>query len=193
MVQYVSVILFLVCFIHYIYQAIVLPSYRQKARDELFYLRDELRSRLIEIQSNADKQTLRAFKEVDDGINRSLNRLHLMTFTNFLKLAMITRQREEENKENKEFKRFYYLIENASDETPKAVFYAVNNVLERVLAVNSLMLMLYLLPFILVLKLFGTVYNKARATANLMADLCFMDKGVRIKGSNIGSNDKIIA
>ncbi|EGR4465768.1 hypothetical protein DDN65_11545, partial [Vibrio cholerae] len=84
MVQYVGVILFLICFVHYIYQAIVLPSYRQKARDELFILRDELRARLVEIQGHADKSTLRAFKEVDDGINRSLNRLHLMTFTNFL-------------------------------------------------------------------------------------------------------------
>lgn len=190
MVQYVGVILFLVCFAHYIYQAIVLPSYRQKARDELFYLRDELRSRLIEIQGSADKQTLRAFKEVDDGINRSLNRLHMMTFTNFIKLAIITKQRKEEDKE---FKRFYHLIENASDQTPKEVFYAVNNVLEKVLAVNSLMCMLYLLPFVLVLKLFGTVYNKVRDTANLMADLCFMDKGARIRGSNLCPNDKIIA
>ncbi|HDV5476715.1 TPA: hypothetical protein RI770_000587 [Vibrio cholerae] len=190
MVQYVGVILFLICFVHYIYQAIVLPSYRQKARDELFILRDELRARLVEIQGHADKSTLRAFKEVDDGINRSLNRLHLMTFTNFLKVAAVTRSSQESSKD---FKRFYHLIDNASDKAPKEIFFAVNSVLERVLAMNSLMFVLYFLPFVLVLKLFGTIYNRVKDTANLMADLCFVDKGTSIRGGDLCPNDKIMA
>lgn len=166
--QYLGVILFVLCIVHYVYQAIILPSFRQSARDELFILRDRLRDRLIEVQDSADKKTLRAFKEVDDGINRSLNRLHLLTFTNFIKASL--KFKEESKKHDASFKKFHTLLENSQDDTPKEIYIEVGKVLHHVLSFNSLMFVLYLLPVVLVLQLIGSIYQRVKQTTDYMAD-----------------------
>jgi len=166
--QYLGVILFILCIVHYVYQAIILPSFRQSARDELFILRDKLRDRLIEVQGSADKKTLRAFKEVDDGINRSLNRLHLLTFTNFVKASI--KFDEESKKHDVSFKKFHTLLDSSQDETPKEIYTEVGKVLHNVLSVNSVMFMIYLLPVVLVMKAIGSLYQRVKKTSDYMAD-----------------------
>lgn len=165
--QYLGVVLFVLCMVHYVYQAIILPSFRQSARDELFVLRDRLRDRLIEVQDGADKKTLRAFKEVDDGINRSLNRLHLLTFTNFIRASISS---DESKKHDASFKKFHSLLENSQDETPKEIYIEVGKVLHNVLSVNSLMFLMYLLPIVIIMQLIGSLYQRVKQTTDYMAD-----------------------
>lgn len=179
MMQYIGVVLFLLCIMHYVYQAIILPSFRQAARDELFVLRDKLRAKLIEVQNGADKRTIRAFREVDDGINRSLNRLHTLTFSSFLKATISF---ETESKIHEEsFKKFHALLEGSTVDTPKEVYKEVTEVLFKVLTMNSLMFIIYLAPLYVSIKLIGSFYQRMMAVKLYMLDETVVSHNSRIK------------
>ncbi|MGF1840979.1 hypothetical protein [Vibrio atlanticus] len=166
--EYVGVIAFLLCVVHFLYQRIYLPTVRQTARDELFKLRDELRSQLLEVQGEADKNTLLAFKEIDDGINRSLNRLHLLTFTRFVKIVRSIDDNKDEFEKSK--KNFDSILENSKDGKPKEVYSQVNSILHRVLIANSLMFTFYLLPLYLTIRLIGSVYSRVKDGSDYLVD-----------------------
>ncbi|EMG7549823.1 TPA: hypothetical protein ACPJ0L_003667 [Vibrio alginolyticus] len=185
--QYLGVVLFVLCIAHYVYQAIILPSFRQSARDKLFILRDTLRDKLIEVQDVADKKTLRAFKEVDDGINRSLNRLHLLTFTNFIRASMNS---DGLRRHDASFKKFHALLESSQDETPKEIYIEVGKVLHTVLSVNSLMFIVYLLPFVIIMQLIGSLYQRVKQTTDYMADATLV---VRARHKLESSSDRLYA
>ncbi len=159
MLQYLSVVLFMLCLVHYVYQAIFLPTFRQQARDELFVLRDQLRTRLIEIQDSSDRKTINAFKEVDDAINRALNRLNMLTFSNFL--AATLKQEELARVRKADSQKFHDLIESANDAIPQQVLTKSCNVLMKVLAANSAMFLIYLMPFVVMAKLIKSIYKQA--------------------------------
>ncbi|MGL6474855.1 hypothetical protein ACSZNN_07810 [Aeromonas hydrophila] len=168
---YLVLISFLLCIAHYVYQTIILPGYRQNARDRLFALRDQLRARLIEIEDSADKTTIRAFKEVDDGLNRAINRLHLLSFSRFVQLAT-KQKRDADNKAKLE--KFYTLISRSADDMPKHILEQTNRELEKVLAINSLMFMIYLLPVIFVFYLVNKTFCRIKDTADYMVNLCLV-------------------
>lgn len=172
--QYLGVIAFLLCIVHFVYQTILLPSYRQTARDKLFVLRDELRREQIEIQDTANKATIRAFKEVDEGINRAINRLHLLTFSNLVKLAVKRKENPEENRDA--LRRFHSLLDNSEVDTPRRVIENSEKVLTGVICANSFMFLLYLLPIVLVVKLVGVTYRKIKNTVDYMSEICIVSK-----------------
>lgn len=189
MTQYVGVVLFLLCIMHYVYQSIILPSFRQAARDKLFILRDQLRAKLIEVQDGADKRTIRAFREVDDGINRSLNRLHTLTFSSFLKASI---SYETESKVHEEsYKKFHALLDSAEVDTPKEIYKQVGVVLMDVLAMNSLMFIIYILPVFLVIKFIGSVYQRITAVKHYMLEETVVARNSRI--NNEVSVDRLCA
>ncbi|OCH17849.1 hypothetical protein [Aliivibrio logei] len=187
--QYVGVILFIICIVHYVYQVIILPSFRQSSRDELFVLRDKLRARLIEVQDVSDKKTLRAFKEIDTGINRSLNRLHMLTFSNFVRITVLMEQPSKEHEDSR--KKFHSLLENANDEMPLEIFQDVGRVLQNALAMNSLMFILYLSPFLLVIKFIASIYERIKYIENIMLDSVIIERNVR--GQNCSTDKQLIA
>ncbi|EJG2370383.1 hypothetical protein ACFXIQ_002584 [Vibrio vulnificus] len=172
--EYVGVVAFLLCIVHFLYQRVYLPSVRQSARDELFQLRDELRDQLLEIQSDVDKNTLLAFKEIDDGINRSLNRLHLLTFTHFVTVMRAYESDKEHYEKSK--KDFDSILDNSVDATPREIYVEVNKVLHNVLVANSLMFTLYLLPIYLVIRLIGSIYSKVKAGSDYLVDSVIENK-----------------
>lgn len=174
MVEYIGVFAFLICLIHFIYQAILLPSSRQKARDELFILRDELRNSLLDNEELADKKTLRAYKSIDDGINRALGRLHLLTFSNFLKVA-----KDSDKDKVDKFKSFHFLLGSIEDTAPIEAFYKVNKVLEKVLVLNSAMLIIYLLPIIIVVSLVTASFNRCKLSVNYLVDICIVKANLK--------------
>ncbi|OCH57561.1 hypothetical protein A6D98_19365 [Aliivibrio fischeri] len=187
--QYVGVILFIICIVHYVYQVIILPSIRQSARDELFVLRDKLRARLIEVQGVSDKKTLRAFKEVDTGINRSLNRLHMLTFSNFVRITIHMEQPSKKNEESR--KKFHSLLENADDEMPLEIFQEVGRVLQNTLVMNSLMFVVYLSPIVLVIKFIASIYERIKNIENIMLDRVIIQRDIR--GQNCPTDKQLIA
>lgn len=174
MTEYLGIIAFMVCIVHFIYQAIILPSSRQSARDELFKLRDELRNTLIEVQDESDKRTLRAYKEVDDGISRAIGRLHLLTFSNFLKVS-----RNSDKQLNENFKKFHLLLKSIDDTTPIDIYCKVNKTLEKVLVLNSFMLVLYFLPLVAIISLIGAVVRRCKASADYLVETCIVKRNIQ--------------
>jgi hypothetical protein len=180
MAEYVGVIAIIVCVVHFIYQSIILPSVRQSARDELFELRDELRTRLIEVQNESNKNTLLAFKEIDDGINRSLNRLHLLNFSSFVKLTFDAEKSPEKYEKIRE--KTTAILDNSEDEMPKHVYAEVNKVLHHVFSMNSLMMIVYLLPFVLAISLIHSIWKRLKAGTDLLVATCIgRDLGSQIR------------
>lgn len=174
MAEYIGVLAFLICLIHFIYQAILLPSLRQNARDELFILRDELRTNLIKNQKEMDKSTLQAYKKVDDGINRAIGRLHLLTASNFFK---VSKNSSKENTE--EFKKFHDGLKNIDDETPIKSVHKVNRVLGRVFVLNSMMFFLYLLPIVLSISLIGATMRRCKDSISYFVDICLLKANIK--------------
>ncbi|EIA0803413.1 hypothetical protein K6327_000922 [Vibrio vulnificus] len=172
MVQYIGVICIIICLLHYLYQAVYLPTYRHNARDELFQYRDELRARLIEVQDDADKSTLLAFQEADEALNRALNRLHLLTFTNYIKFL----KREKDPQAEIESKNFREILERSTDETPMEIILNANKTLQKVFAINSLLFMFYLLPLILAIHFAKKLGNQATKAAKTMVDECMVHR-----------------
>ncbi|WP_021023505.1 hypothetical protein [Salinivibrio costicola] len=190
MMQYIGVMFFVVCIVHYVYQAIILPSFRQSARDELFVLRDKLRARLIEVQGTCDKKTIRAFKEVDTGINRSLNRLHMLTFSNFVRTTIHIEESSKEYEVSR--KKFHSLLDNAKDETPLETFHEVGKVLHKVLAMNSFMFVVYVLPFVLAFKFIGTLYRRTKKATDYMLDMTMVARNIKPAYEHV-SNERLTA
>jgi DNA-directed RNA polymerase subunit K/omega len=172
MVQYIGVILFLLCIVHFVYQVIVLPSIRQSARDELFVLRDQLRAELILVSKDSDKRTVRAFKEIDDGINRSINRLHMLSLSNFI---IATREIEQDKARfTEERAKFHQLLDIAHNPMPKQAFNESAKILKNVLVANSFMFVVYLFPLIFTAKFVGSLYKKFKQTCEYMLDSCMV-------------------
>jgi len=61
---------------HFVYEGMLLPSIRMSLRNQLFALRDEVRTLNIDGIDRCDDE---AFEIVHSGINNYLNRLHLLT------------------------------------------------------------------------------------------------------------------
>lgn len=170
MTEYLGVIAFLLALMHYLYQSILLPSSRQKARDELFCLRDELRAGMLQNQDNYDKKTMRAFKEVDDALSRAINRLHLLTFTNFVKATLSLKEIEQD----KAYQPFHRRIENAESELPLNIYTRSGAVLNKVLFINSFMFMVYLIPLVILIKCISSVYLKIKQGSEFLLDTCLL-------------------
>lgn len=147
---------------HYIYETILLPTYRQQARDELFVLRDQLRALLIKEKNSLDKQTIQAFSMVDSTINKSLNRLHLLTIPNMVKFELMKGKSIEVQQE---IDRRHGLLERGSAKLARDVNEKVNVILMKVLVVNSMGLMIYLLPFMLVARIVSSIFDKVKTDA----------------------------
>ena len=145
------VALLVMCIAHYLYQNIYLTTMRQSSRYELCNLRDELRARLIDVQDSSNINTITAFKEVDDGISRSLNCLEELTFTNLVRVYIAAKQNEQKVETYRSD--FINVLESSEDEKPKEIYNKVSKVLFKVLRANSLMFTIYLLPFFIPLMI----------------------------------------
>lgn len=179
--EYLAIVLFCVCLINFVYQRILLPTYRQHARDDLFVLRDELRNELIRVQDTADKKTLKAFQEVDNGINHALNRLHLLTFSNIVKLQMSLKDAEQEYKA--EFDRFHNLLDASSSDVPKQIYAETSKILNKVVSKNSFLIVLYLSPVILALSIIKFSFNRLKTATNVLLDICVVPKNIQSRNA----------
>lgn len=147
---------------HYIYETILLPTYRQQARDELFVLRDKLRAELIKEKHSVDKETIQAFSMIDSIINKSLNRLYLLTIPNMIKFEFM---KDKSVEIQQEIDRKNGLLERCSSEVVREVNEKMNVVLMKVLVVNSMGLVIYLMPFILIARIVSSLCDKMKTDA----------------------------
>jgi hypothetical protein len=161
-------ILFILVVIHYIYDKILLPSVRQRLRGEIFEQRDLLRREVIKLEAanSLNEVSKKTFKQVDDVINRSVNRLHMLTISNIYKAkSNIT------NTDIHRIEKFHKLLEASPSNTPEEVYKNVNKLMSQVLVANSLLLCLYALPVALLVMLTGLLVKNAKALPKDIKDL----------------------
>lgn len=128
---------------HFIYERIILPSIRLHYRNQLFALRDVAREKII---SGGSESAVHAANLVHDALNNAINRLHLLTLPNKFRAQ---KRVAEDPVIKQRIKREIDVFKRCDDEEIIAVLVKSSRVLENVLAFNSLMLLVYLLPFVL--------------------------------------------
>ncbi len=177
------IILFILSIIHFVYQRIILPSYRQNLRTELFIIRDELRKELIKNKNNYNKTTIRAFREVDESINKATNRLHWLTLTRLINLLKTDLSTEDIKRKNK----LHNLMEASQSQLPLELYNRSSLILCKALIINSFMLIMYAMPLLIpymiiraLLKALNKIkdgaLNKIKEQALYMAESCLIIK-----------------
>lgn len=138
-------VIFILALIHFIYEAIVLPSYRLQLRYKLFALRDELRFLKIDHGSNISKQE---FEIASSTVNTPIN--HLALF----KLSLFYSARQTMNSD-KEFKTLLdereEVLDNSKIERLKEICNEATLISLKALTANSGMVLFYLFPLVLVI------------------------------------------
>ncbi|AKL17031.1 MULTISPECIES: hypothetical protein [Citrobacter] len=145
---------------HFIYERILQPSLRLSFRNELFEIRDKVRNEII--SGNLSPKDMKAAVLIHDGLNNTINRLHLLTIGNKIR-AEINFARNPEIKErvNKHAK-VLFACEN--EELLQAVSESVK-VMDKALVANNLPFLLYIAPVVLSFMLIGKVFSVANSTA----------------------------
>lgn len=128
---------------HFIYERIILPSIRLHYRNQLFALRDVARERII---SSDSESSVQAATLVHDSLNNAINRLHLLTLPNKFRAQ---KRVAEDPVIKQKIKREIDIFKRCNDDEVVQVLIKSGQVLENVLVFNSLMLLLYMLPFVL--------------------------------------------
>lgn len=136
--------LMIVALIHYVYDRIVLPTLRQKSRSNIFALRDQLRQELITNKESYSPETIKLFKVMDDRINHAVNRLHVFTLTNYVKVKMMPEG------SMPEVDAFRKRLKECESDVLRDVHIKLSGEILNVLGVNSLLMCLWLLPIVVV-------------------------------------------
>lgn len=168
--EYVIIALIVFSAISFVYDQILLPSIRQSIRSNIFELRDELRDHLIENKSKFNKETVDLYVLMDDRINQAVNKLHLLTFVNFVRAVNATQDSLHE------VEAFRARLDNCVSPVPREVHDKLIYELKSSLAANSLIFILSILPLIILGYLIGIARDKARKAVKDLGDLVTNDK-----------------
>lgn len=128
---------------HFIYERIILPSIRLHYRNQLFALRDVARRKIIDGGSDTSMQ---AATLVHDSLNNAINRLHLLTLPNKFRAQ---KRMAENHAIRQKIRREIDVFKRCDDREVVDVLFKSGRILENVLLFNSLMLLLYMFPFVL--------------------------------------------
>ncbi|EEX3304651.1 hypothetical protein D1V28_000509 [Escherichia coli] len=145
---------------HFIYERIILPSIRLHYRNQLFALRDVAREKIIE---GGSESAVHAANLVHDALNNAINRLHLLTLPNKFRAQ---KRVAEDPAIKQRIKREIDVFKRCEDDEIIDVLFKSGLVLENVLIFNNLMLLLYLLPFVLVVFFCVKVIKTASSLVN---------------------------
>ncbi|EKN6119592.1 hypothetical protein ACPX3P_000191 [Yersinia enterocolitica] len=147
--------------LHFIYERIILPSMRLKFRNELFRIRDTVRNEIISGDLGKD---LVAANLIHDGLNNTINRLHLLTIGNKVR-AQIKFERDpamrDRVKRNSEV-----LITCKNSVLTEAIKDSVS-IMDSALIWNNLLFIIYVSPVVLVMMLGGLVLKTLNHTMQL--------------------------
>ena len=153
----IFLILAVAAMFHFIYQGILLPSYRLEMRIRLFALRDNLRRLKME-NSNVDEE---AFSCVQNAINCWVNRTGFDLYL-FLKVHHAI---EKDKQLAERIAKRAAAIENCSSPELKEIAKGVNQTLEKLIMLNSGPVFVYLFPLALAAACFRQTVNAVRRLA----------------------------
>lgn len=159
------ILLMIIALVHFIYDQIVLPTARQNIRSNIFELRDELRSHLIDHQHEFSKETLHVYKIMDDRINHAVNRLHLFTFTNLVRTANLS------DDSLSKIEEFRDLLNKCDSATPKNIHDRMILELRSAFAVNSLLISMWILPIVIIALAVGWIKSRLQITVKNLGDV----------------------
>ncbi len=155
-------------FLHFVYEGILVPSFRLKLRFELFKLRDQLRN-LKANHSEVVPDDI--FRSLQNGINNSLK---LLPRTDVVTVLNAHRKIANDPKlsqlRDKQFRKFN---ENLNEHT-RPIFEQCSRLFLLTVFVNNGMLALYLLPVFLFLLICLFIGSKALRSLTKFMDIVFM-------------------
>lgn len=134
---------------HFVYEAILLPGYRMRLRNELFALRDTVRNLHLE---RGSRELSPELELLHDGINYYLTRLHRITPTVVLQIEAAYRQNEDIRATIDARRR---LIEQADDSRIREISQHINTVISQALVANIGGWMIYIIPVVIAISLFS--------------------------------------
>ncbi len=133
----------LLALLHFVYEAILLPSYRLLLRNELFVLRDRIRALKIKGLKEEDEQV---FWFVHESINHLLTRLPQMTI---ISVCNAMKLQQENPIILEETKKKQIQINNSSNKEIEKIYAQAAFIFTKAFIANSGAWLFYLLPFIL--------------------------------------------
>lgn len=136
------IVLSLLALFHFIYEGILLPSFRMGLRNNLFSLRDEIRYVLIEKHHKSDAD---AFMFLEHSANNFISRLDL------LDIASLRAAHQRLKADRKLSERINYevnLLENHNNEKVRNYYHKLNRILLFSLVTNSGGWAIYFVPAI---------------------------------------------
>lgn len=133
---------------HFIYDGIILPSIRLHFRNELFSLRDKLRS--IEINGGVTKEDEISFSIVESSVNNSIKKLHAFNFVNLNKASKIEGIQEKATERLK-------VISNSKNKEILNIFSQASEVTFHVFIANMGGWAIYILPIALLFRYLNKV------------------------------------
>lgn len=137
---------------HFIYERIALPSLRLHFRNELFRLRDIVRKEIIAGQLVA--KDAKAAKLIHDGLNNTINRLHLLTLGNQVRVQMnFERNPEVRDK----VKRNAEILLACDNEKLLLALKSSMRIMDYALYSNNFFFLLYVSPLVLSLMMVGAI------------------------------------
>lgn len=146
------IVLAIIAMLHFVYEGIVAPTIRMKLNHDLFELRDDIRQYKIS-NEDCDEQV---FDVVHNGINQFINKLHWVTFSFMIEFSRAHKDADY----RKEVSRRKKMVDECQSIEIQRACKRGNEIVEFTLAVNSLFLMLYLTPFILMLEVLASARRK---------------------------------
>lgn len=116
--------------LHFVYEGIVAPSLRMQARNELFELRDELRTLHIDGADGCDGE---AFEMVHSSLNAYIDRLHAVDARFVYRMQHSLRKPELRRQLDAQVE----VLRNARSQPLQNIGRRAGRVIERAIAVNS--------------------------------------------------------
>ncbi|MFZ1875011.1 MAG: hypothetical protein WAU54_19875 [Chania sp.] len=163
----ITTLFFVLCgfaVLHFIYEKIALPSLRLHFRNELFKIRDCVRKEIITGQLGKD---LAAANLIHEGLNNTINRLHMLTLGN----KMRAQQRFETDERMRELVLEHSaVLAKMESVTLQKAFDRTVDIMEKVLLCNNGLFMLYSLPLILLAWLCGLLLKTLHQSLSLLKD-----------------------
>jgi len=141
---------------HFVYEGIILPSIRLTLRNRLFALRDELRA----LKFGNDSCDEAAFDLVHTGINNYLNRLHLVTISLRVRMRKLYESDADFQKQVEDRRA---LIEQAHNESLRAIVRKSDRVIGMAFIANSGAYFIYIVPIVFCFTMISRTWSFAKA------------------------------
>lgn len=152
-------VLLILALVHLLYESVILPNVRMTIKFKLFRLRDRLRRIKIEKSDELDSQT---FRVIEGSINTTISFLHRATVSTIFDSQRIINSDDKLKKRIE--KRVRFVSEIQSQEL-KEIINDVTKCFLHALVINSMMLLIYVIPIIL----FFAFYNVIKGAITYLA------------------------